>query len=85
MRNTSSCRVPYRFRFVAIPNFPNYVMNRVGEVKNRTTQYILSPKDWRKGEARYNLTLENGGRVTMRTDQLFQLTFGCIPAVAYSC
>lgn len=84
MRNTSSRSVPYRFRFVAIPGFPNYVINRVGEVKNRTTQLVLSPKDWRRGEARYNLTLENGQRMTMRTDQLFHLTFGYVPQVAYS-
>lgn len=76
MRNSTSRSVPYRLRFATIPGFSNYVMNREGEVKNRSTQQILNPKDWRGGFARYNLTNDYGVRETVRTDDLFEATFG---------
>lgn len=75
MTNSRSRYVPYRLRFATIPTFPNYLMNREGQVKNRATQQILNPKDFRGGFARYNL-YRNGWSNTVRIDELFLDTFG---------
>lgn len=63
--------------YTSIPGYSNYAMNRSGEVYNvntgRDLTRITQAKHW---SGVYNLTDDDGNRVSVNTASLFEICFG---------